>query len=489
MANNQKRVGDGIELYEEFIKIEDSFGLLRPGDPLSDIWERLRYSVFSELRARQVQLKVEDAHQFPIASKTRSSWFIRLCVIVREVCNLYIFGNPIWAIFRRRKYAFWGHPRRKLEKDGLYWDIYTDLIIDRLGQDNCVSIERDWHGRHLTPAVTQNLFYQDSLDLIVGLLRRIRKPRLSDQQRRKLGQLAIALRESFGTDCSIRKRGARVHGQAVTQTVIFRLFLQLLQPKVVFLVTSNVHCSLIEAAKELGIPTVELQHAIVSRYYVVLSYEGDRQKRSGPDYFFCFGDLWKDAAQFSIPEDHIVPVGFPFLSDRLNQYQPFQKQELIVFLASKTLDDTLARMAAGFSEKYAGRIKVVYKLHPETRSMWRSLYPQLASAAENNHVTVVDGQTPTLYELLAQARWQVGIASTALLEGAAFGCTTFVLNAPGVETMSFLLECGMACLVNSEEDIDLTFSTRYMLNDVFADEWYDKIKRATEFVERKHKQV
>ena len=53
-----------------------------------------------------------------------------------------------------------------------------------------------------------------------------------------------------------------------------------------------------------------------------------------------------------------------------------------------------------------------------------------------------------LHDLLSRAEYQVGVCSSALLEGTELGCRTLLVPLPGIEHMAHLLESGKAELLD-----------------------------------------
>jgi hypothetical protein len=95
------------------------------------------------------------------------------------------------------------------------------------------------------------------------------------------------------------------------------------------------------------------------------------------------------------------------------------------------------------------RFHIVYKLHPSEMSGWQRRYPWLAATK----ITVQDSPTDDIYTELARAHVQVGVYSTALFEGLAFGLPTAIMALPGHEDMSALIEWGLAELVEDAQEL------------------------------------
>ena len=65
-----------------------------------------------------------------------------------------------------------------------------------------------------------------------------------------------------------------------------------------------------------------------------------------------------------------------------------------------------------------------------------------------------------LYAELAKSTMQVGVFSTAIFEGLAFGLPTYLVDLPGLENMQTLLDRGLAHKVRDPGEIDAAGQTR-----------------------------
>ena len=104
----------------------------------------------------------------------------------------------------------------------------------------------------------------------------------------------------------------------------------------------------------------------------------------------------------------------------------------------------------------------IYKLHPGEYSTWKENYPKLVEADKLDNFSVIDSNEPELYKLFAESEYQVGAFSTAIYEGLAFNCKTFIVDVPGVEYLDDLVEKKIVVkvrnpndMVNKLKDLDL----------------------------------
>jgi hypothetical protein len=154
-------------------------------------------------------------------------------------------------------------------------------------------------------------------------------------------------------------------------------------------------------------------------------------KETFPDYLFTFGEFWTEQANFPIDSDNVIPTGYPYLDERRTRFDDVPTKDQVVFISQGTIGSELSQIAVSLEEDQ------------------RTEYPWLASS----DVTVVDSDSPTLYRLFAESKAQVGVGSTALYEGLAFGLETYILNLSSSEIMTPLVKYGTAYEVSSKSEI------------------------------------
>ena len=71
----------------------------------------------------------------------------------------------------------------------------------------------------------------------------------------------------------------------------------------------------------------------------------------------------------------------------------------------------------------------------------------------NSEIKVIDQPEILLHDLFAESTIQIGVYSTALFEGLAFGLRTFLVDTKGVEVMESLLSGGLVKKVSSADDL------------------------------------
>ena len=88
-----------------------------------------------------------------------------------------------------------------------------------------------------------------------------------------------------------------------------------------------------------------------------------------------------------------------------------------------------------------------------------------------NEIEVISDPSVGIYRLFSESTTQIGVYSTAIFEGLAFGLKTYILDAPGKEYMQDLYQKGYAQLVNNIGQIN-----NNCLEDKDMEFWEDNAK-------------
>lgn len=246
---------------------------------------------------------------------------------------------------------------------------------------------------------------------------------------------------------------------AIRQLLKFAFFRPLIermldhaQPRVVLEVVSygELAAVLNHVCTERGIDVMELQHGVLGPGH--LAYRARAQPRKcWPTKFLSWGDAWTDATpDFFLPDQSRCSIGYAWLERAIAETSRKQSATpTLLVLSQWTIGKELSDFVAGAAEEIASQgWRIRYRLHPSERGAWRTRYPGLKHEA----IDVIDGQT-SVYEDLAGADAQLGVYSTSVLEGVAFGLPTFLAPAPGREGLEWLVREGVATPVNHKGEL------------------------------------
>lgn len=148
----------------------------------------------------------------------------------------------------------------------------------------------------------------------------------------------------------------------------------------------------------------------------------------------------------------------------------FISQGVIGKYLSKLAYETALSINENTDNNNAQKYNFIYKLHPGEYGTWKENYDYLIKAVnEFDNFTVIDKSEPPLYELFAESHYQIGAFSTAIYEGLAFNCKTFIIDVPGVEYLDDLIDKDIVKKVKSSEEL-----INYINNENISIQEYDK---------------
>ena len=111
------------------------------------------------------------------------------------------------------------------------------------------------------------------------------------------------------------------------------------------------------------------------------------------------------------------------------------KKNKIIILSQGALSKKISKLILDNYPKLK-EFSIKYKLHPFEFARWKK-NKYLLELSKYNNLEVV--KHADLYSLFAESEFQIGVSSTTIYEGLAFGCKTLILNLPGAEYMEDLI--------------------------------------------------
>ena len=462
---------DYQEAHKKFRSIEDDLNLFdaRIGD--FAFWDYLRYPIWDQILAG---CGLMDS---VIGNGECRSFHQRVVGKLRTIKNALI-NSPVTAPKSEFVFIGGGARRRVLGSDGRFEDVWCDPLIDHLGGARCQFWETSNAGNHDASYYQKRLSSLDLFERVASFSRIESKLGflLSDSERTMLVAVEARILEEFGLELDLQ---AQVESSLLRRKWALPLItfcLSRINPKAVFIVCSYFGREIyVEACRKLRIPIIEIQHGTTSDYHLAYSYPEGASKETFPDYFLNFGVFWDKAVHLPISPARIFTLGYPAIESKLGMVSEKKKQ--VVFVSQKTISGNLWGFAVKLLEKLPPDWRIIYKLHPA--ESYDLMKPYCDERSARIEVVGVDGRS--LHALLAESPIQIGVYSTAVYEGIAMGCRTYLLSLPGVEYMKYLIELNYCQLVSSVEEVEFEFDETVIntrREDFFSVDWGANFDRA-----------
>ena len=394
------------------------------------------------------------------------------------------------------------HPRKVIFEDE-YQDIYSYFLKDTLNQygKSFETIESPYlnqHFRNKNNIKENHVRFNDRI-LLGSFIHKSRnrgKLPFTEEENQLINAVKEELEAAFKIEIDLFRI---MEDHILNFQYDYKKYIELLQkknPKLVFLVVAYENKALVAACKKMNIEIIELQHGTISPYHLGYNYPENTRKFNNeikeieyfPDKILSFGDYWKNACPFPIDSENIISMGFPYFeenskiymkiaedknSEEENNEKTDYQQALFISqgVIGKYLSELAYETASNINENNDSQnFKFIYKLHPGEYGTWRENYDYLTKAVnEFDNFTVIDKSEPPLYELFAKSYYQIGAFSTAIYEGVAFNCKTFIIDVPGVEYLDDLIDKDIVKKVKNSEEL-----INYINNENISIQEYDK---------------
>ena len=480
------------EICQEIWNLEEKYELNHKEIQGCYPWQLIRMYLYYEITRK--------TNVFESAQQSSLSLFDKINSFLPFLKNS-ILSNPLSGKENVDVLIF-DHPRKVIFEDE-YQDIYSYFLKDTLNKygKSFETIESPYlnqHFRNKSNIKENNVKFNDRI-LLGSFIHKTRNrgklPFTEDEK-----QLINTVKEEIETAFKIEIDLFRIMEDHILNFQYdYKKYIELLQrknPKVVFLVVAYENKALVAACKKMNIKIIELQHGTISPYHLGYSYPENTRKFDGeikeieyfPDKILSFGDYWKNACQFPIDSENIISMGFPYFEKNSKTYMKIAEDKnsedennqktgdkQILFISQgvigKYLSELAYETALSINENNDSQnFKFIYKLHPGEYGTWKENYNYLTKAVnEFNYFNVIDKSEPPLYELFAKSHYQIGAFSTAIYEGLAFNCKTFIIDVPGVEYLDDLIDKDIVKKVKSSEEL-----INYITNENISIQEYDK---------------
>jgi hypothetical protein len=261
--------------------------------------------------------------------------------------------------------------------------------------------------------------------------------------------MAPLMRREFGIGEPISKfRLARRVAFFSASRRLFRNVIQRSGAKRLFMAGRPGTSGSIAAAQDLGIPTAELQHGIVTPYHVGYHYPNRPFVPYAPSHFMTFGKFWTE--KIELPRNTTaITIGSGNPAHNLGRSKTKIPRN-VVAISQGTIGARLFQAISQAAEE-APDWSFVFRPHPwEDFGTYKA---KIAARTNGNKNLRISDESEDFYALLGSADVQIGVYSTAVFEGMAMGARTIILALPGAEHMAQAVALGDAVLAESQNDV------------------------------------
>lgn len=213
----------------------------------------------------------------------------------------------------------------------------------------------------------------------------------------------------------------------------------------------SIYYYLIEAAHNLGIPVVELQHGVANNHIAYTFEDRTRTYEHLPDYFFTFGEI--HSSWVRLPESiKVIATGNAYQENIIKEFENIIPDEKLIIVYPK-LSEVFETMICELADSITTKgYKVIVKMHPGESENYKEYYPIIAA---NTNLTIETGKDKSIYYWLHSACHHVMASSTVGMEALVYDHTNIYI-AENVEhaQVQCLLDADVACGFKSAKELE-----------------------------------
>lgn len=432
------------DICDVFFDIEEKYNLNYQEIQGCFAWQLIRMYLYYDITRRTGTFGAPQQKSLSVFDKIKS---------FTPFLKNSILSNP-FSGSQQKDILIFDHPR-KVMFEGEFQDIYSYFLVDLVNNKFSFEVlEAPYLNKHFTKK-QDYIKYTDRIELGSYIYKKRNKIEFTPDEQKLISNVRKELETNFDLEINLEWI-LTIH--ILNFQYDYKKYTELFKkrnPKLIFVVVAYENQAIVAAAKDLGITVIELQHGTITDYHLGYSYPPKTRLKGElayfPDKILTFGNYWINEETSPISMENIIPIGFSYFEVQSKDFiniKPNANQ--ILFISQGVIGKYLSKIAYEFASIMKD-FNVIYKLHPGEYETWRENYPELVNNLDN--FKVIDNSEIPLYQLFAESNFQVGAFSTAIYEGLMFNCKTFILDVPGVEYLSDLINKGYVCKVNNVEEL------------------------------------
>lgn len=437
-----------------FFSIEKKFDLLNFEVDGVFIWQYIRMEIYYDLTNKLGLL--EERHLSQGGTKS----------IVNSIFSLLknsFIRNPFLVKKKEYEILVFSHNRSK-DFESQKIDIYTHFYVQQFKEkkQDFLIFEKPFNGKHVRK-IDENVVYLDFLLTTSIFFSKFYK--IQDKHAKfKIEEIEEEFFEKFGIRLELFNLFQKNIGRFKRSYKYYDKLLIKFKPKQIYILAAYSYLGdIICAAKDHKIMTYEIQHGVISDYHLGYSYSELVNLKYAPDYFISWGKYWNKFVK-NLFNERIINDGFTYFNILKEKYVNNEKEKHAVLVISQTaLGNSIMKNIFQLKDKLSD-FNVYYKLHPEEYLLYRD-YEYYYPLASQKNITFLENCD--IYEYMAKCSVQIGVFSTAIFEGLAFDCNTFLLNLSGIEYMRDLIQDNYVEVIDENTNFEKSENIKFNSKDFF----------------------
>ena len=225
--------------------------------------------------------------------------------------------------------------------------------------------------------------------------------------------------ETYDFDLNCKQVYSQTFKRSQYTSFFVKLIIKFSKPKIIIYNDNGYLNASINIAFKKKIPTVDYQHGVLSKYYVLYNHNqliDQDYKNYLSDYFLAWGSFRLS----SYNKNYLTRVGGnPFFEKKIKEYKHIKKEsKSILFISDGHTTKKVLQELALYLNSELHDYKIFYKLRPEEYHTLNEEYSLFQQAS--NHIHVIQDDYKDIFYYFKRCEFVIGTNSTALVEAIPF---------------------------------------------------------------------
>ncbi len=431
------------EISDRFFAIEEKHQLLHLKFQDVYAWQIVRINIFLQIVEHFIPGNIE-----PHLKSTSQ----KIIDVLHRVFVNGIFFNP-FVDFRKKQVLVLESGRKYRDEDS-YIDIYTEYLCKKLDKENISYTLYESNYNLDSPFFRRKMRVKhfDFILLFSKVTKRFVKCTWSEREQKDIEMISEELALAYGFKLNIDQVFREEIKKFKAEFAFYNSLFRLKKPKEIYLTNSCEKAAIISAAKKNTILVKELQHGLISNIGVISNYPFTKEESLDyfPDQFYFWDNVQMLYAKLPIDKKNIIPFRNAHIDKWIFKTQNILKEDKTILVISQPYSSWEMQDFIFNNREILAEYSIIYKIHPaenvENFSKFKERFHN------NSNIKFVNNEE-TMYVLLKQAKYVLGIYSSSLFEASAFNCKVILLNLPGVEMSFPLLENKDNMIINVNQKL------------------------------------
>ena len=406
------------------------------------VWELIRVKLFLMLQESQTGEKFDRSRRIGTAEKVR--------YMMQRIWQNDLLKNPFADRSYKEILVF--ESGRKYKTDGNFIDIYTGfLTMNFLQNQRTVQVYETANPSDGGSTDLQGGKHIDFIKHCSALSSRFIRIPYSEAHEYKTKKVEERITATLGIRCALRELISTSYRQFKSENFLYKILLKYKKPKEIYIVNYIDFFGLTAAAKELNITVTELQHGLILKEALTYHFPGTAEGSLAyfPDRFFVWEGFNHNTGKLPVSKENIISNPHNHLHYMVNSYKDVIKNNRAVIVASQPFQSLYLAEYILKSVPAMQDYIFYYKLHPmEFETFEKTDIAKQLSKFTN--VNIIKNEE-SVYRLLKECRYIVGIYSTLLFEAGIFDCRPLILQTAHIFTSSLQSDETVRVLKPDEE--------------------------------------